>query len=553
MDILTSDQNAFLSSYLADHMVHNLRRVSPRQADRGFHGRRDHAAITPTNYSTAINTRFHGRKPTGAYALPGKAFTVTRTDANSDISVKLYMNVQSPGGTFEFRRGNRYDMPKHLRSQQIPLEPGRSMTVVSPYGGVIHIDHGESSDPAKNIGLSFSGVGRHPFYNGPASAANFVAGLAAAAYDWAEIVTPETYVSEPLDPMNDTIDSLSARMGWDINEVARVTTKYYYNEMFRLMGYTGFDIPAQPSEVSSFCQANGWECANSDYHGVGGDVEGNARQSITNCGGGGGCSNQPVTYTWNWDPLGAGPVHERGHHLEGNSGASYQAFAPLDGHHLTNIWRAYLPYAYYRETGNTGACGVERDEHRGNGTRFQILQSARNSGNVKQYMSDNVWNSGQLGSMTRAMITQFAAQAADQGRFTDGWNYLPLMLIAAREFRQKLDEGDAAFDAAKSRYGFGQYTRAEALDLVATEDGQRSWALIAYSFITGRDQRNYFRMLGFDFTAKASQQVAANSGLLSTPAAEQFYAFDDICSIDRAIPVPVDGVTTWPTARPTVF
>tara|TARA_R110002124_G_scaffold187746_1_gene355013 strand:- start:116 stop:316 length:201 start_codon:yes stop_codon:yes gene_type:complete len=65
-------------------------------------------------------------------------------------------------------------------------------------------------------------------------------------------------------------------------------------------------------------------------------VDGNIRQSVTNCGSAGGCINQPVTYTWNWNALGAGPVHGRGHHLEGNSGASYHSFAPLDGHHLTN-------------------------------------------------------------------------------------------------------------------------------------------------------------------------------------------------------------------------
>jgi hypothetical protein len=118
----------------------------------------------------------------------------------------------------------------------------------------------------------------------------------------------------------------------------------------------------------------------------------------------------------------------------------------------------------------------------------------------------------------------------------------------AREFKAKLNEDEAAFDAAKSRYGFGQYSHAEAQEMVSTREGIRSWALIAYSFITGRDQRNYFTMYGRDFTAKASQQVQ----LMLLPAAEQFYAFDDICSIDRAVAVPVDGTTAWPVNRPSV-
>ena len=555
MDIINSDQNAFLASYFADHLVYNTREINPHQADRGFHGSRSQSEVTPADYQAVINTRFTGRKPTGAYALPGRPFTVTRTDANSDVNVEIYWNLQFSNGVFEFRTGDRYDMPKFLRSQEINLEPGESITVSTPYGGVIQVRHGKGDSEAKNIELSFQGVGQHPFYDGPASANAFEAGLAAQVYDWAEIATAETYVTEPLDLMINTMEAMKSALDWEIEEVARVGTRYYYNEMFRLSGYRGFDIPAQPAEVTAFCTANGWECANDDYHGVAGAVEGNIRQSITNCGSFGGCSNQPVTYTWNWNPLGAGPVHERGHHLEGNSGAGYHTFAPLHAHHLTNIWRAYLPYAHYLETGNIGACGVERSEHRSNGTRFQILQDAQNSADVYQHMADNIWNSSQLGAMTRAMITQFAAHAKDQGDLEDGWNYFPLMLIAARELKQKLDEGEAAFDAAKARYGLDEYSHAEAADMVSTEDGQRSWALITYSLITNRDQRDYFTMLGFDFTDKANTQM--NSlfpfSLFSSPAAKQFYAFDDICSVGEAIAVPVDGTSAWPEDRPTVF
>ena len=77
---------------------------------------------------------------------------------------------------------------------------------------------------------------------------------------------------------------------------------------------------------------------------------------------------------------------------------------------------------------------------------------------------------------------------------------------------------------------------------------------MAYSFITGRDQRNDWRMLGWDYSARADSQLSALFPLLvSTAAATQFYAFDDICSVDNAIAVPVDGVSTWPAVRPTVY
>ena len=554
LDIIESDQNDFLSSYFADHLVYGYRQINPLQPDRGFHGQRTQSGVTPGSHAITINTRFTGRKPTGAYALPGKPFSVTRTDDNADVDVEIYWNLQSPGGTFEFRTGDRYDMPKYLRSREINIEPGETITASSPYGGVIQIRHDRGSNDSQNVELDFSGVGQHPFYDGPGTAAAFDAGLAAGIYDWAEIATPETYVTEPLDRMVGTMQAMADNLGWDIDEVARVGTDYYYNQMLQLSGYIGFDAPAQSAEVSSFCSMNGWECDNPDYHGNGlggnGRVEGNIRQSITNCGSFGGCSNQPVTYTWNWNPLGAGPVHERGHHLEGNSSADYHRFAPFQVHQLTNTWRAYLPYVYYLETGNIGACGVERNEHRSNGTRFQILQDAHNSADVEQHMADNVWNAGQSRAMNRAMITQLAAHAADQGRFTTGWDYLPLLLRAAREFRNKLNEGEASFDAAKSRYGFGMYTHAEAQEVVATRDAQRSWALIAYSVITGRDQRPYWDMLGWSYTAKASQQVAS---LVLLPAEPQFYAFDDVCSIEDAIAVPVDGTTEWPENRPTVF
>ena len=550
MNIIESDQNDFLSSYFADHLVYGYRQINPLQPDRGFHGQRTQSEVTPGTHTAAINTRFTGRKPTGAYALPGKPFSVTRTDDNADVNVEVYWNLQFPGGIFEFRDGNRYDMPKYLRSQQINLSPGETITASSPYGGVIQIQHNRGSDNAQNVELSFSGVGRHPYYDGSGSVDAFHDGLAAGIYDWAEIVTPETYVTEPLDRMVGTMQGMADDLGWNVAEAARVATDYYYNGMLQLSGYIGFDAPAQSAEVTAFCSANGWECDNADYHGNGaggnGSVEGNIRQSLTNCGSGGGCSNQPVTYTWNWNPLGAGPVHERGHHLERNSGADYHRFAPLDNHTLTNTWRDYLPYIYYLETGNIGACHVDASRLRQNGNVFQFLQDAHNSGDPEQYVADN----GPAPNFSLVMITQLAAHAADQGRFTEGWDYLPLLLKAAREFRNKLDEGEASFDAAKSRYGFGMYSHAEGLEVVATQDAQRSWGLIAYSVITGRDQRPYWDMLGWSYTDKASQQVAA---LLLLPAEPQYYAFDDICSIDRAVAVPVDGTTEWPDNRPTVF
>tara|TARA_R110000787_G_scaffold15088_46_gene46631 strand:- start:8407 stop:8694 length:288 start_codon:yes stop_codon:yes gene_type:complete len=58
---------------------------------------------------------------------------------------------------------------------------------------------------------------------------------------------------------------------------------------------------------------------------------------------------------------------------------------------------------------------------------------------------------------------------------------------------------------------------------------------VAYSFITGRDQRNDWRMLGWDYSARADSQLSALFPLLvSTAAATQFYAFDDICSGNSA-------------------
>ncbi|MBW2940564.1 ImpA family metalloprotease [Zhongshania aquimaris] len=558
MDILESDQNDFFSSYLADHLVYNERDISARQPDRGFQGSSDYLQVTPKNYSVSIPTRFYGRKPTGAYVLPGQAFSVTRTDNNSDISVTLFWNIQFPGAVYAFRTSDsrdHYNMPKYLQSVFYELSPGETLNLSSSYGGVVHITHSKVDPADRTIDLSFANIGTHPFYNGPDTATDFYAGMASGDYEWAEIVTPETYVTSPLAPLQDSLDQLTDRMGWDVDDVARVASDYYYNEMFRLSGYIGFDIPQRSTAIANFCASKGWECGNSDIHGVAGSVEGNIRQYITNCGSFGGCSNQPVTYTWSWDPLGAGPVHERGHHLEGNSGADYHRFAPLDNHQLTNTWRAALPYFYYRDTGgasggNIGACGVERNEHRTNGRRYDFLQAAQNSGDPVTYMNDNVWSTGEASAMNRAIITQLAAHAADQGGFAEGWDYFPLVLTMAREFKTKLDEGEAAFDAVKAKYGFGLYSHAEAQELVSNRDGRRSWFLIAYSLITGKDQRNYFTMLGWDYTAKAASQVQA---LLLLPAAKQFYAFDDVCSIANAVAVPVDGVSTWPVTRPTVY
>ncbi len=165
-------------------------------------------------------------------------------------------------------------------------------------------------------------------------------------------------------------------------------------------------------------------------------------------------------------------------------------------------------------------------------------------------MADNIWNAGQRSAMTRAMSTQFAAHAADQGRFTEGWNYLPLMLIAAREFKQKLDEGEAAFDAAKARYGFGQFTFAEA----------RTWSPVT----RGNDPGHWWRTRSSP-GATSAMTGACSAGTTVRALTHNFRHCSRCWSrrlplrsstpltISAAGTVPVDGVSTWPAVRPTVY
>ncbi len=81
----------FMKSYYADHVVYTYRKVNPLQPDMGNFSRSDFSHITPTTRTVNLTSRRKFRA-TGAYALPGQTFRVTRLD-NSNVTVKVFINT----------------------------------------------------------------------------------------------------------------------------------------------------------------------------------------------------------------------------------------------------------------------------------------------------------------------------------------------------------------------------------------------------------------------------------------------------------------------------
>jgi hypothetical protein len=544
MDILGSDQNAWLAAYFADHAAYNMRSINPAQPDLGDAGRSDYSHVQTTTRDLSLDMAYSGRKATGAYALPGRAFTVTRTDGHADITVKLHIGHLFSHSMHETRLGNQYRRPKYLTSEWVTLAPGQSLTLTSAYGGMIGLDTSKSSDPAKRIELRFEGVGEHPFYAGPEDRERFLARLYSGDWDWAQLVTEGVEVHLPAATMRDSIEELADSRGWDLAELARVTQDGYLEGTMALSGYIGTGLP-RSAQVDAFCAARGWDCGNAAIHGFHATREG-YQQDATPCWGAAGCSTWPVTGVWGWDPLGAGQVHELGHHIEGNGGAGYQVFANMEGHHLTNLWRMVAPRRYFKETGRYGACDVDA-ARLNTEEKLEYLNDAISQADPYQYLQETYWAEAHRGYSSQDAWIQMVAQAERLGSFEDGWDALTLFLTMAREYKALIDGAEVDFESRKAAYGFAGYTQAEAKALVGTGAGKSAWALIAYSLITGHDQRAFFTLLGLPFDPKAANAVAA---LGLPPAPAHYYVFGDVCALGEAVAVPVNGQSTWPTQVP---
>jgi hypothetical protein len=509
MDKVTTDDNAFLKSYYADHAVYTFRPINPAQLDMGNFSRSDFSHIAPLSKNISLTSKKNFRAA-GVYALPGQTFRVTRNDT-SNLTVKIFVNTVRSGATHEWA-ANGYLRPKYLQSQKFAIAPGETIELTSPYGGPIQVDFGSNDLP---VVLAFENIGEHPFWNGAEDDATFTQQLNDGHYDWAELVTPGFEVHSKLEKM---LESLAdARWGSAV-ALAAGASQYMHNYPHVLAGFQGPGVAVEP-EIHDFASANGWTINNLDLV-----KHMNADQAA--CGYG--CSGNPYDAYWAFDPTGHGDVHELGHGLQGG-----MRFVGWVGHSMTNYYSYYTKSKYHLATGGAPECQSLPFE-----SNFTILQASINQPDPAAYMQAQLW-AGAGWSDQAAMYIELMMAAQADGALQEGWFVRARAHLIEREFnRATVDE--PTWLAKRDSLGFSQYSLAQA-DLVDNND----WLLIALSYVLDRDLRDYLSMWGIPYSATADAQVAS-LGFTSLP--RQYYvgSADGFCyGLDKPS-LPVDGLQVWP-------
>ena len=508
MDKDTTDTATFLRSYFSDYATLLVRDNNPAQPDLGNFSRSDFSHITPGIVSLTQESKPPFRT-SAAYALPGQTFEVTRTDA-ADVSLWIRVNSLRSGSTHALDPGG-YVRPKYLKSSGVPIAPGQTLSLTSPYGGPIHVVHDSNG---VEVTLDFSGVGSHPVWESSADDVSFAAELAAGDYDWAEFVTSHFEVHSTHEKMVETMGNSLAPTGTALEAIIQT---YHHGLSLALAGYEGPGIPTI-DEVTDYATTKGWPLVARDQV-----QHFNADQAT--CGSG--CSGNPYDAYWAFTPMGHGDLHEVGHNHE----RGRFKFNGREGHATTNYYSYYAKQQHFLTTGLAPDCQSLPFEG-----QFDLLQDAFLTADPYAGMNGNsTLNSWNHGAST---FIQMMMAGEEAGAVTQGWHLVGRLHTHERFFEQANND-DTAWAAAKDGLGFSGFTRQEASNL-----SNNDFLLLAMGAIAGMDYRDYFDLWGLEVSAAADDEMA----LTGYPAVGRvFYTAEPggACLPFDAMEAPIDGVTLY--------
>ena len=478
MDKVRSDQMDYFKSLYSDYAVYNTRKIVPVQPDMGNFSRSDFSHITPVNKEVKLTSKVPFRS-SGAYALPGQTFRVTREDESS-VEVEIFVNSIRVGATHEYLKDG-YTRPKFLQTAHVKIKPHETIEMTSLYGGPIQIGVDKNEE---NLTFTFENVGEHPYWQSSADNDAFAQALDANAYDWAEISTESFEVHSTLEKMQQTIANMTDPEG-DVTytvdkdeatgaDVAYAIQRYTANHPFGLAGYKGIGIdPIE--EADSFAQEHNITVEIVDFV-----KHMNADQA--SCGYG--CSGNPYDAYWAFAPLSHGDIHEIGHGLE----TKRFLFAGWEGHALTNPYAFYTKSIYFKDTGKDPNC---------KSLPFKDVFDGIKSGDMATFWTTSAWDDQVLFTIEAMMGVQAVH------KLENGWHLLTRLHMLDRAFKRATLNSDS-WESKKVSLGFGDYTRDEAKAI-----NNNDWMLIALSVCGEMDFRDYLAMWGLPYSDKAAQQVAS--------------------------------------------
>ena len=508
MDKVTTDDTEFMMSYYSDHAVYNYRTHNSAQVDMGNFSRSDFSHITPVTKTVNINSKKSFRSA-GVYALPGQTVNVTRND-NSDLTVKVFINTLRSGATHQFEP-NHYNRPKYLQTPHFEIKSGETIALTSPYGGPMQLEFSQNDLPVE---ITFENVGEHAYWDGDEDNESFEQKLDAGDYDWAELVTPGFEVHSTLEKMR---KSMSDPKWGDAQALAAGTMRYMHNLPHALAGFKGSGIDPIP-ELQDFAADNNWEMKTIDKV-----QHMNADQAA--CGYG--CSGNPYDAYWAFSPVGHGDVHELGHGLQGG-----RRFAGWENHSMTNYYSYFTKSQYYIDTGEISECQNLPLE-----ANFNILQASVNQANPSAYVQEKLWGNNSW-SKSAAMFIQMMMAVQHEGALLDGWMLRGRLHMFERELASATKDESTWLDK-RNNLGMNDYSLAEAKAI-----DNNDWYLIALSYTTQTDFRDYLTMWAIPFSDKAATQTES----LGYPVLPRRYFVSGSKDYCQGLDKPkrlIDGAQIW--------
>jgi hypothetical protein len=521
MQVGITDTTTFMKALYADHSAYIVRQFNPEQPDLGSYSpsltdvKGSNATLQVVSKTAAVSST------TGFYALPGKSITLTRTDKTS-VKAYVHINMLRSESAHVFAK---YDRPMFLWSKKIPLIRDRSVTLTSPYGGIMFINTEGTTNPLRVL-VNAANVVRTPIFFGK-NFADFTNALVSSQLNWAEFKFQGLEIHSRMDLMQQSIND--PLIAGNLSRLLNLTQIFLYKDIYSLAGMVGTDL-TQPYKVKNFCTAHDWDCDSTQIHGMPSIQHVNADRAA--CGYG--CSGNPYDQYWAFTPLGWGESHEIGHNLQRSRLKIYDSASTEVSN---NIFPTHKWLRFNKSTTET----VKYGRSLGFKDTYDLLQQGAQSTNPTETVRNLLWLNGSVFQRLifywqMAMSSKSVAHLGD-----NGWDIFRLMYIHERLFSKAIAD-DTAWLNNKDRLGFNQYVSRSSVTGIAGND----FMLISMSFISGRDQRPFFDMWGVTYSIEASNQVKN----FNYPKAEQKYwvvpnekaAFKE----PLATPLPVDGQTVWP-------
>ncbi|NCV62924.1 MAG: hypothetical protein EBW49_03125 [Betaproteobacteria bacterium] len=560
----------FQLAYVADSLVAYVRKKGAAQTSLGNYLDDKVQTLKGSPNFEAVDATLPGAAgftAMGRFALPGQAVEIKWSNAPPAGIFKFKINTTREGTNRKWEpttdaRGveqptSGLRRPMYLRSPEFLLGKD-SVTVVSPYGGLLMLVFQNAKDTA--VSLQIKGAAKHPFYDatqGSPDATVFLDDLKKNPIGWFEIKTPgleihsitskvltylepsppETYEQRAKYP-NAVKPYYHRDKGIDMYKYLAEAKKYVMEEAYQLAGFRERGLELKPS-VQKICDQLQWDCVNTTIHAP--PIVQHYQTDIrANCGSM--CSGQPIDSSSAFDPRHWGESHEMGHNLQ-----RFKVYDGMSTEVSNNIFPMHKRWQLFRDLGRT-EIGYSNElvetqtvfDMLAGVTADKSLSASAKSLKIKQGLWSNpayaAQNRLRLYFYLQWVLIYFDAlkeknpTVSEYVLWEQAWDVFTLMYLNLRQIESV---SDADWLSVKDKLGFGSYTQKPATSHVSVVVNgvvsypHHDYLLVMLSKLTGRDQRPLFDMWGVETYAQGRHQVQ----IMNLPAqALEFHAV--VCSDD---------------------